>query len=71
MAEKVKLTIRVDRRWVEAAKAYARQHDTSLSRLISGYLRELATERPGSEDPPILRRLTGILPADVSVDKHR
>jgi hypothetical protein len=71
MADKKKLTVRVDRRWIEPAKEYARDHNTSLSTLISEYLRRLTRERQDFEDAPILQRLAGILPSDVSMDEHR
>lgn len=71
MAEKRKLTVRVDERWIEAAKNYAREHDTSLSRLISEFLKAIASSHEGSDAGPILRRLTAILPSDVARDEHR
>lgn len=71
MADKKKLTVRVDRRWIEPAKEYARDHNTSLSTLISEYLRRLTRERQEFEEAPVLQRLAGILPADVSIDEHR
>jgi hypothetical protein len=67
--EKVKLTVRVDARWLEAAKAYAKRNRTSLSRLISEYLRRLTAEEDFT-DAPILIRLSGILPASTSLDEH-
>jgi len=66
-----KLTVRVDSRWVEPAKAYAARHRTSLSRLISEYLRSLSTPEPSNVDAPLLARLTGILPEDVDELEHQ
>jgi hypothetical protein len=66
-----KLTVRVDRRWIEPAKQYAARHRTSLSRLISEYLRTLATPESAIADAPVLERLTGILPPDVDTEAHR
>lgn len=67
-----KLTVRVDRRWVEAAKGYASRHGTTLSRLIEVYLRQLpeieAREVP--DDTPILRRLRGVLPPNASIESY-
>lgn len=71
MVEKKKITVRVDRRWIEPAKEYARDHNTSLSKLISEYLRNLTKERQKLDETPILQRLAGILPADASIDEHR
>ena len=66
-----KLTVRVDRRWLESAKVYASRHGTTLTKLISDYLEALSGADTLQPDTPILRRLCGILPADVSVDEHR
>ena len=71
MAEKKKLTVRVDRRWIEPAKAYAREHGTSLSALISEFLRRVAKEDREHDETPILRRLSGILPPEVSSEEQR
>lgn len=68
--EQTKLTVRVDRRWVEPAKAYAARHRTSLSRLISEYLRLLALPEDEEEEAPIVARLKGILPSDVDRSEH-
>jgi hypothetical protein len=66
-----KLTVRVDRRWIEPAKAYAARHRTSLSRLISEYLRSLTMPASSDGNTPVLQRLTGVLPPDVDREDHR
>ena len=66
-----KLTVRVDRRWIEPAKEYAARHRTSLSRLISEYLRTLAMPEQSTSGAPVLERLTGILPSDADRDDFR
>jgi len=71
MNEKRKLTVRVDSQWVESAKQYAKRHDTSLSKLISEFLRNLPSETEVYKQAPILKRLTGILPRDISIEEHR
>jgi len=71
MAEKRKLTVRVDARWIEEAKAYAERHDTSLSKLISEFLRNLPGETVSYKQAPVLRRISGILPADISIGEHQ
>ena len=43
-----KLTLNVDQHIIDAAKAYARSHKTSLSKLVSTFLAELV-ERPHDE----------------------
>ena len=66
-----KLTLRVNKELAEAAKQYADQRDTSLSRLVENYLRVLTSIRQESAiSAPILQRLTGTLPADVSPDEY-
>ena len=71
MIKKKKLTVRVDTRWIESAKKYAKRHDTSLSKLISEFLRNLPSEPEPYRQAPILRRLSGILPRDISIEEHR
>jgi hypothetical protein len=69
--EKTKLTIRLPRDLLEGAKRYAREHNTSLTRLVSAYLRQLSTEDDPLADAPTVRRLSGILPQDASVQEYR
>jgi len=71
MTQTSKLTVRIETQYLEAAKRYAAQRRTSLSRLISEYLRVITTQEEPFSQTPILRRLTGILPADVSIDEHK
>jgi hypothetical protein len=49
--ERTKLTIRVDRDLLEGAKRYANEHDTTLTRLVSEYLRRLS-----ARDDPLADR---------------
>jgi hypothetical protein len=67
--EKTKLTLRIEKPVIEAAKVYAKRHDTTLSRLVAEFLRSLerVEDRPTA---PILADLSGILSKDVSVDEH-
>jgi hypothetical protein len=64
-----KLTLSVDAKTIENAKAYSRQHETSVSRPVSTSLAGLP--RDESVATPRVRRLTGILPADTSEDEYR
>ncbi len=70
MTQKTKLTVRVDRSALNRAKQYAALNSTSLSKLISDFLGVLDAEARPSQ-APILRRLTGILPAEASAEDHR
>ena len=68
--EQTKLTIRLPRELVEGAKRYAKEHDTSLTRLVSAYLRQLSLNQDPLADAPIVRRLSGILSPDASVKDY-
>ena len=68
--EKTKLTIRLPRGLPEGAKRYAREHNTSLTRLVSAYLPQLSNQDDVLADAPTVRRLSGILPQDVSVQAY-
>jgi hypothetical protein len=69
--DETKLTIRLDRATLERAKRYARDHGTSLTRLVTSHLERLgAADKPGAE-APVTRRLTGVLPPDASLQDHR
>ena len=68
--EQTKLTIRLPRDLVEEAKRYAKEHDTSLTRLVSAYLRQLSLKTDSLADAPIVRRLSGILSGDISVKDY-
>ncbi len=66
-----KLTVRVEKQALEAAKRHAAVHNTTLSKLISEYLRTLAmVEESPLGATPVLKRLTGILPSNVTVAEH-
>lgn len=77
--ETIKLTVRLPKRDVEFAKAYAKAHGLSMTEVIDRHLRHLrAIERhtPSAE----LDAITGLLPPDPDleqayrehlVEKHR
>ncbi|MBN2117159.1 MAG: hypothetical protein JW730_11340 [Anaerolineales bacterium] len=68
--EQTKLTVRVPRDLLENVKRYAAQNNTTLTDLIEAYLRRIPTQ--GSLDgAPIVRRLSGIVPRDVSRRDYR
>ena len=70
--EKTKLTIRIPRDVLEGAKRYASDNRTSLTRLVSEYLRRLTIENDPIPNAPTVQRLTGILSTDSSIeDYHR
>ena len=66
-----KLTVRVPRRLLENAKRYAGTHNTTLTALISAYLERIPTEAESLDNALVVRRLTGLLSSDVSVDDYK
>ena len=68
--EKRKLTIRLPSDLLEEAKRYAREHNTSLTRLVEAYLRQLGTEDDLLADAPTVRRLSGVLPPEASTREY-
>ena len=69
--EKTKLTVRVPRELLEGAKRYASENNTTLTRLVSEYLRRLTIEKDPLSDAPTVQRLSGMLSQDVSVEDYR
>jgi hypothetical protein len=69
--KEARLTIRVPRSLLEEAKQYAIDNRTTLTRLVSEYLRQLASQRDPLADAPIVRRLSGSLSQRVSLDDYR
>jgi len=67
--EQTKLTVRVPRDLLENVKRYAAENNTTLTDLIEAYLRRIPAKRP-LDDAPIVRRLSGVLPEDISVDDY-
>ncbi len=56
-----KLTLRLDESLIQQAKRYAKQHNKSLSQVVSDYFQILTRKAEGSETPPITRSLIGVL----------
>ena len=69
--EKTKLTLRVEKTLIESAKRYAQEHDTTVSQLISNFMRALIKKAEPPSNTPILDELTGILPSDVTISDYR
>ena len=69
--EKTKLTVRVPRDLLEGAKRYANDHDTTLTRLVSEFLRQLSIQDDPLADAPAVRRLSGTLSPDASTEDYR
>ena len=65
-----KLTVRVPKELLENVKRYAKQNNTTLAALIEAYLRRIPAQEP-FEDAPIVRRLSGTLSQDVTIQDHK
>lgn len=68
--QQTKLTVRVPRDLLENIKRYAAQNNTTLTDLIEAYLRRIPS-RLSLEEAPIVRRLSGSLPQDVTLQDYR
>jgi hypothetical protein len=68
--EQTKLTVRVPRDLLENVKRYAMQNDTTITDLIEAFLRRIPAQPP-MEHAPIVRRLSGLLSSDVTVQDYR
>jgi hypothetical protein len=66
-----KLTVRVPRQLLEKAKRYARENNTTLTELISAYLQRIPVEGSELDNAPIVRRLTGTLSQNVTLDDYK
>lgn len=56
-----KLTLRLEDTLIQQAKTYAKQHDKSLSQVVSDYFKILIQKGKKSTTPPITRSLIGVL----------
>jgi len=68
--ERTKLTVRVPQDLLEGAKRYANEHNTTLTRLISAYLRQLSAQGDPLGDAPIVCRLSGTLPPNALLEDY-
>jgi Family of unknown function (DUF6364) len=69
--QETKLTIRVPRKLLENAKRYAREQNTTLTQLISEYLVQIPASIDELKNAPIVKRLSGSLSQDVSIDDYK
>ena len=65
-----KLTVRVSRDLLENVKVYAKKNNTTLSDLIEAFLKNIPSQYP-LENAPIVRRLSGSLPQNVSIQDYK
>ena len=69
--QETKLTIRLPRELLENAKRYARRQNTTVTNLISAYLRRMPASIDILEEAPIVRRLSGTLSRNVSITDYQ
>ena len=69
--QETKLTIRLPRELLENAKRYARKQNTTVTNLISAYLRRMPASIDILEEAPIVRRLSGTLSKNVSIADYQ
>ena len=67
--EKKKLTLRLNQRLIKQAKAYAAQHNISVSELVESYFLYLESKMDPTHSA-LVQQLTAILPADVDVKQE-
>jgi len=67
-----KLTLKIDKSTIERAKKYAREKDTSLSKMIENYLQALTNKQEDADEvSPLVKSLTGVIkPIDSDYKKH-
>jgi hypothetical protein len=63
-----KLTLSVDEDAIRRARWFSEKHGTSISRLVSEFLRGLGG--PDVPETPIVSRLVGILPPDTQLEDY-
>ena len=69
--ETTKLTVRVPRDLLEDATRAANVHDTTLTRLVSEFFRQLSLEKDPLANAPVVRRLSGSLAPEASIEDYR
>jgi nitrogenase subunit NifH len=66
----IKLTIKLDEHIIESAKKYAKERNTSLSKLVANYFNKISKETIVEEEiTPLIKSLTGIVPHISDLDE--
>lgn len=65
-----KLTLNLNRDTIESAKNYAKNNDTSVSKLIENYLNSLIKKNDKSKVSPLVESLTGVIP-QITDEEYR
>jgi hypothetical protein len=72
--DETKLTVRISRDTLEHAKEYAREHDTTVTRLVVTHLERvghLGADDDALTSARVTRRLAGSLGQEASEDEYR
>jgi len=57
-----KLTLRLDKAAIDRAKSFAEQYNTSLSRMVENFFKQLDADHPDIADiTPMVQNLSGII----------
>lgn len=56
-----KLTLQLNKEVIEQAKEYARNQNTSLSKLVESILSKLITEQADDDISPLVKSLSGVI----------
>jgi antitoxin component of RelBE/YafQ-DinJ toxin-antitoxin module len=68
--QKTKLTVRVPQDLLDNFRQYAKEKNTTMTSLIETYLRRIPPQEL-PVDAPIVRRLSGILSQQVSIEDYK
>jgi len=67
-----KLTLRLDDSLIKQAKTFAKQHNKSLSQVVSDYFQLLTKDVERPETPAITKSLIGVLgDTDINQDDYK
>ncbi|MEY4273831.1 MAG: hypothetical protein RL638_779 [Bacteroidota bacterium] len=65
-----KLTLKLDQDVIEQAKSFAKEKNTSLSKLIENYLSMLVEQKAISDVTPLVKSLSGIVSLPENFDQR-
>ncbi len=68
--DKTKFTVRVNREAFKAAKRYAGQHGTTVTRLVEEFFRSLEKVDQIQHETPVLNTLAGSLHLDATLEDY-
>jgi len=64
-----KFTLKLEQKVIDKAKDYAKEHKTSLSKLIENYLQKVTSDHNQQEQiTPLVKSLSGIIQLPVEVN---